>query len=104
MAIVLEAVTHVWFAGRMISPGEVFSADDTFAKKLIEGESAKVHKAIEQKQTAPDPLEELKKAFMALKLDDLKALSEKNNVTLAPEENTKAEITQKLIEAGVTLD
>lgn len=103
MAIVLEAITHVWFAGRMIEPGEVFSADDTFAKKLIKGKSAKVYKSVVQ--TVPlDSQAELKKAFMKLTLDDLKALAETKNVELASEDNTKAEITQKLIDAGVVLD
>lgn len=51
MAIVLEAITHVWFAGRMIEPGEVFSADDVFAEKLIKGKSAKVAKSL--KKTEP---------------------------------------------------
>ncbi|WP_036217056.1 hypothetical protein [Lysinibacillus sphaericus] len=46
MAIVLKAVTHVWFAGRMIPPGEIFSADGDFGKKLIEGGSATVADAI----------------------------------------------------------
>jgi len=46
MAIVLKAVTHVWFAGRMIPPGDIFSADDDFGKKLIEGGSAIVADAI----------------------------------------------------------
>lgn len=55
MAIVLEAVTHVWFAGRMIEPGEVFSADDAFGKKLIQGESAKVANAVGSKVDAPKP-------------------------------------------------
>lgn len=87
----------------MIEPGEVFSADEAFSKKLIEGKSAKVHKVVNQKQSANDPLEELKKAFMALKLEELKDLAEKNNVVLAPEDNKKGEITLKLIEAGVTI-
>lgn len=104
MAIILEAITHVWFAGRMINPGEVFSADDEYGKKLIKGKSAKVHKAVEKKQSSHDPSEELKKPFMALKLDDLKALSLKNNVTLAPDDNTKPAITQKLIQAGVRIE
>ncbi len=46
MAIVLKAVTHVWFAGRMIPPGDIFSSDDDFGKKLIEGGSAIVADAI----------------------------------------------------------
>lgn len=46
MAIVLKAVTHVWFAGRMIPPEEIFSADGDFGKKLIEGGSATVVDAI----------------------------------------------------------
>lgn len=103
MAIVLEAITHVWFAGRMIPPGEKFSADDDFGRKLIEGASAKVHKAVTQ-QSAPDPHAELTKAFMALKLDDLRALAEENNVELSVEDNTKAEISRKLIDAGVKPD
>ena len=103
MAIVLEAITHVWFAGRMIPPGEVFSADDTFGRKLIIGGSAKVHKAVIQ-PPAPDPREELIKAFLGLKLDELKALAEENNVELPAGVKMKAEIAQKLIEAGVKLD
>lgn len=55
MAIVLEAITHVWFAGRMIPPGEVFSADDSFGKKLIVGGSAKVANAVDSKDEAPRP-------------------------------------------------
>ncbi|WP_320938710.1 hypothetical protein [Lysinibacillus capsici] len=53
MAIILESITHVWFAGRMISPGEVFSADDAFATKLIEGCSAKVANAVDSKDEQP---------------------------------------------------
>jgi len=51
MAIILESITHVWFAGRMIEPGEVFSADDVFAKRLIEGGSAKVANSVPVKPT-----------------------------------------------------
>ena len=47
MAIILESITHVWFAGRMIPPGEVFSADEAFGKKLIVGGSAKVANAVD---------------------------------------------------------
>lgn len=101
MAIILEAITHVWIGGRLISPGEVFSADDKFAKKLIIGKSAKVHNAVDQPKLDVD---ELKKTFMALKLDELKELAEKNEVELSPEDNTKAEITERLIEAGVTIE
>lgn len=46
MAIILAAVTHVWHAGRMIPPGEVFSVNDAYGTKLIEGGSAKVAKGI----------------------------------------------------------
>jgi len=49
MAIILETITHVWFAGRMIPPGEMFSADDEFATKLIEGGSAKVANSVPSK-------------------------------------------------------
>lgn len=42
MAVILEAITHIWHHGRMVEPGEFFSADETFAKKLIEGNSAKI--------------------------------------------------------------
>jgi len=66
MAIILETITHVWFAGRMIPPGEVFSADDVFATKLIEGGSAKVTSSIEsndeQVNAAPEN-EELETAL-----------------------------------------
>lgn len=48
MAIILEAITHVWHHGRMLEPGEIFSAEETFAKKLIEGNSAKVKDSIEK--------------------------------------------------------
>lgn len=51
MAIILEAVTHVWLAGRMIPPGEVFSAADVFATRLIEGGSAKVANSVPAKPT-----------------------------------------------------
>lgn len=105
MAIVLEAITHVSFAGRIIKPGEIFSADDDYGKKLIKGSSAKVFKSVAKLPDKPaDPNEELTKAFMALKLDQLKDLATQNNVELLPEDNTKAEITAKLIAAGVTLD
>ena len=50
MAIVLEAITHVWYAGRMIEPGGVFSANDEFGKKLIGGGSAKVAKGLTVEQ------------------------------------------------------
>ncbi|AVK84042.1 hypothetical protein C3943_10890 [Lysinibacillus sp. B2A1] len=53
MAVILESITHVWFAGRMIPPGEFFSADDAFATKLIEGGSAKVANAVESKEEQP---------------------------------------------------
>ncbi|MGG2114006.1 hypothetical protein ABFY60_26855 [Lysinibacillus pakistanensis] len=53
MAVILESITYVWFAGRMIPPGEVFSADDAFATKLIEGGSAKVANAVESKEEQP---------------------------------------------------
>ncbi|MNH43719.1 hypothetical protein D3C79_1056960 [compost metagenome] len=43
----------MWFAGRMIPPGEVFSADDAFATKLIEGGSAKVANAVDSKDEQP---------------------------------------------------
>lgn len=51
MAVILESITHVWFAGRMIPPGEVFSADDVFAQRLIEGKSAKVANSVPAKPT-----------------------------------------------------
>lgn len=103
MAVVLEAITHVCFAGRTIEPGTVFSVDDVFAKRLIQGDSAKVHNAIERANMDENQTE-LKKAFMALKLDELKELAEKNNVELSPEDTTKAPITKKLMDAGVVLD
>lgn len=52
MAVVLEAITHVGYGGRIIAPGEVFSADDDYAEKLIKGKSAKVAKSLE-KEVAP---------------------------------------------------
>lgn len=53
MAIVLEAITHVWLAGRMIPPGDVFSVDEAYGKKLIQGVSAKVANAIDSKEEQP---------------------------------------------------
>lgn len=104
MAIVLEAITHVWFAGMMIEPGEVFSADDTFAKKLIKGKSAKVHKAVENNQVPGDPHAELRKSFMELSEKELRDLATEKNVEITSKDTTKGKITQKLIEAGVVLD
>lgn len=106
MAIVLEAITHVSFAGRIIKPGEVFSADNEYGGKLIKGGSAKVIKSVAKTpdKSTPDPNEVLTKTFMALKLEELKGLAIQNNVELLPEDDTKAEITVKLIAAGVTLD
>ncbi|PIC80537.1 hypothetical protein CSV75_01735 [Sporosarcina sp. P18a] len=104
MAIVLEALTYVWFAGRMIEPGKKFSADDEFGKKLIQGGSARVHKAFEREQAEPEPAGGLEKTLMVLKLDELKALAKKHQILLTSEDNTKAEITKKLIEADVMLD
>ena len=66
MAIILEAVTHVWFAGRMIPPGEVFSADDAFGTKLIAGGSAKVVNAVDSVESK----EEQPKSRRIKKVDD----------------------------------
>lgn len=110
MAIILEAITHVSHGGRILEPGEIFSVNDELGKKLIKGRSAKVYKTLDKaaeipKNTPPvDPNEELKAAFMALKLNELEALASEKAVELSPEDTTKGKITQKLIEAGVILD
>lgn len=51
MGIILEAITHVGYGGRIIEPGETFSADEKYAEKLIKGKSAKVANSIEKKPT-----------------------------------------------------
>lgn len=110
MAIILEAITHVSHGGRILEPGEIFSTNDELGKKLIKGGSAKVYKSMDKaaentKSVPPgDPNEELTKAFMARKLDELEALATEKAVELSPDDTTKAKITQKLIEAGVILD
>lgn len=110
MAIILEAITHVSHGGRILEPGEIFSVNDELGKKLIKGRSAKVYNSLDKaadnlKSTPTEiPDNELTKAFMALKLDALENLASEKGVELSPEDNTKAKITHKLIEAGVTLD
>lgn len=110
MAIILEAITHVSHGGRILEPGEFFSVNDELGKKLIKGRSAKVYKSLNNTADKPkssppgDPNEELTKAFMAMKLDELEALAAKKKVELSPDDTTKGKITQKLIEAGVILD
>ncbi|MEK5069809.1 hypothetical protein [Sporosarcina sp. FSL K6-1508] len=102
MAIVLEAITHVWFAGRMIPPGQVFSADDAFGKKLIQGGSAKVREAAAQEASvSPDEEERVKLEGLTVPL--LKALAKKNDVNLSADDK-KDDIVEKLIESGVKFD
>lgn len=104
MAIVLQAIEHVWHAGRIIPPGDVFSAEDSFAKKLINGGSAKVNNSVETQKASGDPYAELRKTFLKLSERELRELASKNNVELTSKDTTKGKITQKLIDAGVTID
>lgn len=98
MAIVLEAITHVWFAGRMIPPGEKFSADDEFGKKLIRGGTAKVAGGIAQHD---ELYEEVLQSFNKLQKEDLIALAKKRGVAITAGDKTKADIIHKLIDGGV---
>lgn len=100
MGVVLVAITAVMHHGVIIKHGEEFSCELKHAKNLVAGGSAKLK---EQKQNVPDPLEELKKAFMVLKSDELKTLADENKVELAPEDTTKTQIVEKLIAAGLRI-
>ena len=104
MAIVLKAIEHVWHAGRILTPGEVFSADESFAKKLIEGGSAKVNNSVETQNKPNDSHEILREKLLLLTEKELRDLAEKQNVELTSKDTTKGKIAQKLIDAEVILD
>lgn len=64
LAVTLEAIKPVFNAGLIVKPGEIFSAEDGFASRLLEAGSAKVHNL--------KPAESLEDKLNKLNVDTLK--------------------------------
>lgn len=93
MAKILLAITHVTIGGRILSPGEKFSAEDDYAEKLIESKSAELFKESETKQPEVTGLEKLT-------VKELLELAEQKEIDIKSKD--KKTILIELAEAGVT--
>lgn len=92
MAKILVAITHVMIGGRILSPGDKFSAENDYADKLIESKSAKLFKESKTKQSEVTGLER----FTA---KELLEWSEKNEIEI--KSTDKKDIINELTKAGV---
>ncbi|MEK3976063.1 hypothetical protein [Psychrobacillus sp. FSL K6-1267] len=93
MAKILLAITHVTIGGRILPPGEKFSAEDDYAKKLIESKSAKLFKETETKRHKDSGLEDMT-------VKELLEFAEQKEIELKSKD--KKTILIELAEAGVT--
>lgn len=92
MAKILIAVTHVMIGGRILPPGEKFSAENDYAEKLIKSKSAKPFK-----ENAKQPEATGIERFTA---KELLEWAEQNKIEITSKD--KKVIIKELAEAGVT--
>ena len=113
---ILIAITSVFLHGRIIEPGKEFACDLSHAKKLVEGDSARLKggKAPENTgengenqgknaENTPDNSADLQEKLDGLTVAKLKELAQKHEIQLKSDDN-KAEIIEKIITTGIELD